>query len=445
MKNADGALADARSLAAILIARRKRGYALEAPFYVSQEIFDLDMDAIWARHWLNVGAEADVPEPGDFVTIDVGKYSVVIVRGEDGQIRAFHNVCRHRGARIMNIAKGSTAKIVCKYHHWTYDFTGALRFAEHMAHEVDRGCLGLKPVHLKNIAGVLFICLSDNPPPDIDEMQKTVEPYLLPHDLRNTKVAQQVDVVMQGNWKLAMENNRECYHCSGHPELLKIFFQFFGHAEADVKPRQRAYYERYCRISGEMHDIWNALALPWKVVEQLEDRPTAFRLERMPLDNAGESYTADTRAASKRLLGTFPTPRLGVLSLHTQPNSWNHFLADHAVVFNLLPLTPMTTLLRTKWLVHKDAVEGRDYDLQTLTQVWRKTNDQDATFVGWNQSGVQNPAYEPGPYSPNENQVEKFIDWYIGRLDDYVGVRGASLVRLAKPDRKRATAGRPAR
>ena len=157
MKNADGALADARSMAALLIVRRKRGYALEAPFYVSQEIFNLDMDAVWARHWLNVAVEADVPEPGDFVTIDVCKYSVVIVRGEDGEIRAFHNVCRHRGARIMNIAKGSTAKIVCKYHHWTYDFTGALRFAEHMAHEVDRGCLGLKPVHLKSIAGVLFI------------------------------------------------------------------------------------------------------------------------------------------------------------------------------------------------------------------------------------------------------------------------------------------------
>src|SRR6478736_3424808 len=128
MKNADGALADARSMAALLIARRKRGYALEAPFYVSQEIFNLDMDAVWARHWLNVG--------------------------------------RHRGARIMNIAKGSTAKIVCKYHHWTYDFTGALRFAEHMAHEVDRGCLGLKPVHLRSIAGVLFLCLAEDPPSD---------------------------------------------------------------------------------------------------------------------------------------------------------------------------------------------------------------------------------------------------------------------------------------
>ena len=156
--------------------------------------------------------------------------------------------------------------------------------------------------------------------------------------------------------------------------------------------------------------------------------------------NAGESYTLDTKAASKRLLGQFPTPRLGVLSLHTQPNSWNHFLADHAVVFNLLPLTPMTTLLRTKWLVHKDAEEGKDYDLKNLTEVWRRTNDQDATFVGWNQSGVQNPAYKPGPYSPNENQVEKFIDWYIGRLGDHIGESGSSVVHLAKPGKKQKSA-----
>src|SRR4029078_12403546 len=87
MMTAGGNLADARSLATSLIARRKRGYALEAPFYSSQEIFDLDMEAIWTRHWLSVGVEADVPEPGDFVTVDIGKYSVIVVRGEDREVR----------------------------------------------------------------------------------------------------------------------------------------------------------------------------------------------------------------------------------------------------------------------------------------------------------------------------------------------------------------------
>jgi len=93
------------------------------------------------------------------------------------------------------------------------------------------------------------------------------------------------------------------------------------------------------------------------------------------------------------------------LSVHTQPNSWNHFLSDHAVIFDILPLTPHTTRLRTRWLVHKDAIEGTDYALDNLTKVWRTTNDQDATFVGWQQCGVRSPAYEPGPYTPNENQA----------------------------------------
>jgi Rieske 2Fe-2S family protein len=140
----------------------------------------------------------------------------------------------------------------------------------------------------------------------------------------------------------------------------------------------------------------------------------------MPLDNAGESYTIDTRIACRRLLGDFTTPRLGALSLHTQPNSWNHFLSDHAVIFSALPLTAGKTLVRTTWLVHKDAIEGRDYDLGHLTEVWNRTNEQDSTFVSWCNTGVHSPAYEPGPYSPNESQLEKFLDWYIDRLSAHV-------------------------
>ena len=83
---------------------------------------------------------------------------------------------------------------------------------------------------------------------------------------------------------------------------------------------------------------------------------------------------------------------------------------------DILPISPETTLLRTKWLVHTDAVEGEDYEVEKLTQVWRTTNGQDATFVRWQQLGVASPAYEPGPFSPNENQVEKFLGWYIERM-----------------------------
>ncbi len=157
-------------------------------------------------------------------------------------------------------------------------------------------------------------------------------------------IAHQIDLVEDGNWKSVMENNRECYHCTGHPELLRTFFQFFGHSESDVKPRQQAYYERYKRMHGEFVTTWEGLDLPWRPIELLDDRVTAFRVERMALDNRGESYTLDTAIASKRLLADFTTPRLGALSLHTQPNSWNHFLSDHAVIFSVFPLSAEKTL-----------------------------------------------------------------------------------------------------
>lgn len=409
--------------AAELLARRRRGYSLEAPFYRDAELFELDIAAIFARHWIHVGVAPEVPKPGDYITVTIGSYSVIVVRGDDMEIRAFHNVCRHRGARILDGDSGTLRKFVCRYHHWTYDLMGALFHAEHIAADVDRSCLGLKPVHLRNLRGLLFICLADEPPGDFDEMRRVVEPYLAPHRLDTCKIAHRIDLVEEGNWKSVMENNRECYHCSGHPELLRTFFQFFGHAESDVKPRQQAYYERYRRMQAEFVATWDSLDLPWKAVEMLDDRPTAFRVERMALDNRGESYTLDTAIASKRLVGEFTVPRLGALSLHTQPNSWNHFLSDHAVIFSVWPLAPDKTMVRTTWLVDETAVEGRDYDIENLTYVWRKTNEQDASFVASVQAGVCSPAYEPGPYAPNENQTEKFLDWYVDRLAAYVDAR----------------------
>ena len=149
---------------------------------------------------------------------------------------------------------------------------------------------------------------------------------------------------------------------------------------------------------------------------------TAFRAERLPLDGEGESHTLDTKAACKRLLGAFDTAKQGALSVWTQPNSWHHFFADHIVTFSVLPLDAERSLLRTKWLVHKDAVEGVDYDRENLTGVWEATNDQDSELVGYCQAGVRSGAYEPGPYSPHtEMLVEKFCNWYVGRMAQHVG------------------------
>lgn len=403
-----------------LVASRVTGHSLAAPFYTSSAIFDLDVDAIWAQHWIFVTTAGELPEPGDYVTAEVGPYSIIVVRDDDGNLSALHNVCRHRGARVLRQGSGSVGNIVCGYHKWTYRTDGSLLHAPAQASGFDPTRFGLKPVHVRGVAGLVFVCLADEPPGDFTEVAARIEPYLLPHRLSEAKVAAQVDIVENCNWKLTMENNRECYHCDGHPELVRTFFPTYGYTEQDLPPSLRPAYERYRRVEAEVRETYDRLDLPYETIEELDTRPTGFRIEREPLDLAGESFTPDGTAACRRLLADFPTARLGHLALHLQPNAWFHFLSDHAVTFAVFPIAADKTLLRTTWLVHPDAEEGVDYDLDTLTAVWTATNAQDADLVARAQRGVASPAYEPGPYAPTEYQVEAFCNWYATRLHEHL-------------------------
>ncbi|MGP4018748.1 aromatic ring-hydroxylating oxygenase subunit alpha [Saccharopolyspora sp. 5N708] len=403
-----------------LVARRVAGRSLEAPFYTSREFFDLDIDAIWAQHWIFVAAEGELPEPGDYITAAIGPYSIIVVRDDDGNLAALHNVCRHRGARILPQERGSVGNIVCGYHKWTYRTDGSLLHAPSQDSGFDPTCFGLKAVHVRGVAGLVFVCLAEEPPADFTEVAARIEPYLLPHRLHEAKVAARVDLVEDCNWKLTMENNRECYHCDGHPELVRSFFPTYGYTDDNLPTPLRPAYDRYRRVEAEVRETYEALGLPYETIEELDTRPTGFRIEREPLDLAGESFTPDGTAACQRLLADFPTARLGHLSLHLQPNAWFHFLSDHAITFSVFPIAADKTLLRTTWLVHPDAEDGVDYDLNSLTKVWTATNEQDADLVARAQQGVASPAYVPGPYAPTEYQVEAFCNWYITRLWEHL-------------------------
>ena len=402
-----------------LIARRKPGHSLEADFYTRPDIFEADMAAIFGRHWIYVGVEPDVPEAGDVFVVDIAKASVIIVRDDDDHIRAFHNVCRHRGARLVDQPKAIVGNIVCRYHAWTYALDGALLHADHMGEDFDKSCRGLKPVHLRSVAGLLFICLADDPPTDIDAMAAAMTPYLTPHDIPGAKIAKSVEMIERGNWKMTMENNRECYHCAGnHPELIVPLFAYgFGFSPKTLSAAEQAQAKRYDDLVTHSHDRWEACGIPSREINHLADRITAFRTERLPLDRSGESQTLDTKIACRKLLGQITDPAIGGLSFWTAPNSWHHFMSDHIVTFSAIPVGPQETLLRTRWLVHKDAVEGVDYDLDNLTRVWEATNHQDAALVELAQKGLQSPAYEPGPYSPfTEGMVNDITGWYLDRL-----------------------------
>lgn len=405
--------------------------SLPSAFYVSTEWFDRDIDEIFSKSWLFVATEAEIAEPGDFVTINFGTRSVIVTRDDNNVVRAHHNVCRHRGARLLTEKSGSTGTIVCSYHSWTYGMDGRLTFAEAQAPDFDKKCFTLRPVAVRTIAGLVFICLADEPPTDIDEVAAIVEPYLAPHNLAAAKVAKQTDLIENGNWKLAMENNRECYHCSGHPELLNVFFPTWGYQATDAIPdRLQPVTARYVQATAELTETWQRLGLPHHRIAQLDTRTTGFHIEREAMDLAGESFTLDgTVACTRPLTDTLPDRRLGRLSMHLQPNMWLHVTSDHALLFSVIPIAPDQTLVRTTWLVHPDAVEGVDYDLDRLTSVWEITNQQDADLVALAHSGIADPAYIPGPYGPSEFQVEAFINWYITTLRTNLGVP------QAQPDR----------
>ena len=395
---------------------RRPGHSLPGHLYTSREAYEKDLAAVFGTSWLFVANEAEIPEPGDFVTIDIDKRSVIVVRDDDMSVQAFHNVCRHRGSRLLDDGSGSVGNIACPYHHWTYDTSGTLLHAESAGTGFDRSAYPLRPVHVRSVAGLIFLCLAEQTPQDFDDFAATVTPYLAPHTLPALKVAAQMDIEEHGNWKLVMENNRECVHCGGHPELLRSFFPTYGYREDEISARLRPAYERFLAAQAEFEATCDELGLQWRAVEDLDGRPTGFRIQREPLDLAGESFTLDGVRACRRLIMPHEQARLGRLTMHVQPNAWFHALSDHVVTFSVLPTGPDTSLLRTTWLVHRDAVEGVDYDLDNLMVVWRRTNDQDRDFVVRAHRGVSSPDYVPGPYLPPEYQVDAFCSWYTDRL-----------------------------
>ncbi len=405
-----------------LVSRREPGYSMEAAFYTSREVYDLDLEVIFGRHWLFCATEAEVPEPGDYVTVEIGTTSVILVRDDDESVYALHNVCRHRGSRILDDPCGAVGNLVCPYHQWTYRTDGTLIFAESCHPGFDKSAFGLRRLHVRSVAGLLFVCLADEPPADFDEVARIVEPYLTPYRLAGLKVAHQTDLVEEGNWKLVMENNRECLHCdAGHPELTSAYFPFITTTPEDVTPRMQALYDRFLQAESRLAAAGAAAGIPQGFHSDLEARATGFKIRHFPLAGDGASFGIDGKLVCRKLIGDVTDPAFGDMSMHFQPNSWFHFCSDHAIVFRALPLAPDRTLVRTTWLVHPDAVEGVDYDVDRLTEVWTATNAEDRSFVERQQRGAADPGYRPGPYAMVEYDVESFVNWYIERLEDHFG------------------------
>lgn len=402
-----------------LLAQRQPGHGLPGELYGRPDVFATDLEVFYTRHWIVVGVTADIAEPGDVSTLDIGKASIILVRDDDENIRAFRNVCRHRGARLKEAGKSTVGMLVCPYHQWTYDLDGQLKHAAHMGKDFDASCRSLIPVAVRVVGAHILVCLSDESPQDIDALATEMAPRFAPYALQYSKIAYESEIIENGNWKLVIENNRECYHCAaGHPELNASFLpEDFGVCTDGMSPESLQALADYQAKNAQARQSWEDQGHLCAAVEHLEeDSITQFRSQRLVIANHGESQTLTTQVACTRLLGDLTRRDLGDVHFWTH-NSWTHVMSDHAVVSYIIPLGPDQTLVRTKWLVHADAVEGVDYDLQTLTEVWQATNLQDAGLVAITHRGTQDPAYVPGPLSAfTETYVEQFTRWYAARL-----------------------------
>ena len=380
----------------------RKGHTLPRGLYVSDEAFAFDTQVMLKSVWLYACTVAHVKNAGDYFVFELAGNSIIILRGRDNEVRAFWNSCRHRGAKICLEQSGRAPRLMCPYHQWTYGLDGKLLAARSMAEDFDKADHGLNPVALENVGGLIFICLSDNPPP-IERVKADIADQIAVYDLEKLKVAVQDDYIEDANWKLVMENNRECYHCDvGHPELISVLGTtgFGKDAPADdYLETKRA--------------EWQALGIDHDVIEF----PDGWwhRIARLALANGAVTQSIDGKLACQKLIGPFKAPETSSLSVWTQPNSWHHFCCDHVVTFSLTPIGPDKTLLRTSWLVHEDAVEWVDYNPDHLAALWRATNVQDGHFSMVNHQGIASDGYLQGPYAVEENLVEDFKDFYVDR------------------------------
>ena len=407
-----------------LLRLRRPGHGFPPAMYTDADLFAAELDIIFRRHWIFVGLACEVSEPGDVLAVETAGVGLLLVRGTNGVARCFVNACRHRGAQL--VAPGGCERrrrIVCPYHSWAYDLDGTLLSARQMGADFEPERHGLRPVHLRDIAGLLYVHIGDDPPGDIDALASAMEGRLAPYRLHEARVAHEEEIVEEGNWKLVIENNRECYHCaSNHPELCVSFVPYdFGYDPDGLSPGRRAEALAHERRIEAATRAWEESGFPSAAIEHLDGEPTHFRTQRLMMVGEGLSQTRDGRPACAVTLGGLDRHDLGDVHLWGH-NCWHHVMADHAVCFTVLPLSPTRTAVRTKWLVHRDAVEGRDYALERLTEVWQATNRQDAALVALAQRGASIPVHEPGPYSPHtERQSERFAGWYTQRMRFHLG------------------------
>ncbi|HVH11047.1 MAG TPA: aromatic ring-hydroxylating dioxygenase subunit alpha [Gemmatimonadales bacterium] len=341
-------------------------HTLPQRYYLAPEIFAEEAERIFARRWLCVGRAADLAAPGDYVLRSIAGESIVVVRGQDAIVRAFYNVCRHRGTRLCEAERGHLSETIqCPYHAWTYTLDGALIGAPHMSEVAgfDKRDYPLHPVALAAWEGFLFVNLAPEPEPFAQAFAPLFGRFSR-FNLGQLRAADRIAYEVRANWKLVFQNFSECLHCPViHPGLAKLTPYTSG--ENDL-------------IDGPYLGGYMVITAP------------------------GGSLTSSGRACGPQV-GALPEEDHRRVYFYTIfPNLLLSLHPDYVMFHTLWPETPDRTRVMCEWLFHPDAFEQPGFDPQDAVGFWDETNRQDWHVCEQSHRGITSRAYRPGPYSPRE-------------------------------------------
>jgi phenylpropionate dioxygenase-like ring-hydroxylating dioxygenase large terminal subunit len=365
-------------------------------WFLSENWSARDLEAVFVPRWLVAGHLDELDAEGEhgFLTFSLGAHDVFIRRDETGTVRAFHNACPHRGARLCDARSGTAAtkRVVCPYHQWTFGVEdGRLINSRQMHADFDPAPYHLKPAHVDVWNGLIFVCFADERPRPLDEHFAAVSSGELAagFDLSGMKLAATACHEIKANWKIVVDNNLECYHCAvNHPELSELVdWRFIADDTFDAFCAERA-------------DGLEVFGFPLPSPQLSIDAARVCRVPIPRLPGSGEA--TESRA------------------IHWEPGVAMVVSGDNAWLFVPRPLGPGRTELRQYWFVARDAVAGADYEVDTVKEFWMTTMLQDLGLCERVHQGMANPAYEAGPLNRiHQGYNAGFYRWY----EEVIGAR----------------------
>lgn len=368
--------------------------ALPAHCYGDAAFFRLEAERIFQGQWFCVGRERQLPAKGDWLHVSVAGESVIVVRGRDGRLRAFYNICRHRGSRLQvdrplpdpaapdAVNSGSTGPaIVCPYHAWSYHLDGTLRAAPWV--RFDERCpkerFALTPVALDTWGGFIFLNLSGQAATALADELEGPARRLARYPLAELERGAQILYDVRANWKAIVENYNECYHCGPvHPEL--------------------------CALVPAFRDQGGA-GLTWE--DGVPHRSGAWTFT--------QSGTSD-RAPFPGLSEREKTHHKGEAIL---PNLLLSVAAEHVAAFTLWPTAPDATRIACEFLFHPSEIAKPGFDPRDVTEFWDLVNRQDWRVCEGVQSGMQSRGFRGAYFAPMEDpslDIRRFLERHLGAL-----------------------------